>query len=314
MSFELVERERGWSKRTNGDASPLSVSPLVSDQQGLVDLAGLSMTSSMQAARRLVAAGYAERERIERDLHDGAQQRLTGVRIRLAEGAERFHEDAQIGRLLRDLGREVQDAIDELRQFAHGVYPELLTSGGLSAALGAAGRRAAQPARVHTRGVERYPPEVEIAVYFTCLAAMDNAAKHAGPAHVTVRVWQTADALHFTVRDTGRGFDSRTTPAGVGIRNMRDRIATAGGTLTIDSTPAHGTRVEGSIPHTPRGPNGKQTSSAAAPRDQTDLSGRDPAPVPGARRAQIARKSSVSPPLGSRHMTIETRVGHQKEP
>jgi signal transduction histidine kinase len=237
-------------------ASSSAVSPLVSDQQGLVDLAGLSMTSPMQAARRLVAAGYAERERIENDLHDGVQQRLTGVRIRLAEGAERSPEDEQIGRLLRDLGRDVQDAID-VRQFAHGVYPELLTSGGLSAALAAAGRRGAQPVRVLTRGVERYPPEAEIAVYFTCLAALDNAAKHAGPAQVTVRVWQTADALHFSICDTGRGFDSRTTPAGVGIRNMRDRIAAAGGMLTIDSTPGHGTRVEGGMASHPRGSNGQ---------------------------------------------------------
>jgi signal transduction histidine kinase len=255
MSVELVERDRRWSKRWNGDPAPLSVSPLrradpagLRDQRGLVDLAGLSMTAPMQAARRLVAAGFAERERIENDLHDGAQQRLTWVRIRLAEGAERFHEDEQIGQLLRDLGREVQDAIDELRELAHGVYPELLTSGGLSAALAAAGRRAARPVRVLARGLERYTPEVEIAVYFTCLAALDNAAKHAGTAHVTVRVWQTADALRFSVCDTGRGFDPRRTPAGVGIRNMRDRIATAGGTLTIWSTPAHGTRVEGSIP------------------------------------------------------------------
>jgi signal transduction histidine kinase len=255
----LVERDRRWSKRPNGDAAPPSVSPLVpwadpaalTEPRGLVDVADLSMASPVWAARRLVAAGYAERERIEKDLHDGAWQRLTGVRIRLAEGAERFHEDEQIGQLLRDLGREVQDAIDELRQFAHGVYPELLTSGGLSAALAAAGWRAAQPVRVLTRGVQRYTPEVEIAVYFTCLAAMDNAAKHAGTARVTVRAWQTADVLHFSVSDTGRGFDPRRTPAGVGIRNMRDRIATAGGTITIDSSPGHGTRVEGSIPHPP---------------------------------------------------------------
>jgi signal transduction histidine kinase len=259
MSVELVERDGRWSARWNGDVVPLSVLPLVgriypaglSDQQSLVELGGLSMASPVRAARRLVAAVYAERERIEKDLHDGAQQRLTWVRIRLAEGAERFHEDDQIGQLLRDLGREVQDAIDELRQFAQGVYPELLTSGGLSAALAAAGGRAAQPVRVITRGVERYAPEVEIAVYFTCLAAMDNAAKHAGTARVTVRVWQNDDALQFSVRDTGPGFDPRRIPAGVGIRNMRDRIATAGGTLTVDSTPAHGTRVEGSMPPLP---------------------------------------------------------------
>jgi signal transduction histidine kinase len=258
MSVELVERDRRWSKRRNGDPAPPRVSPLrrtdpagLASQQDVFDVVGVPMLSPMQSARRLVAAGYAERERIENDLHDGAQQRLTAVRIRLAQAAERFREDAQIGQLLGDLGREVQDAIDELRQFAHGVYPELLTSGGLSAALAAAGRRAAQPVRVLAGGVGRYPPEVEIAVYFTCLAALDNVAKHAGTAQVTVRVWQTSDALHFTVCDTGRGFDSRRTPAGVGIRNMRDRIATAGGTLTICSAPGHGTRVEGSLPHPP---------------------------------------------------------------
>jgi signal transduction histidine kinase len=297
MSVELVERDGRWSKRRNGDAAPLSVSPLfgridlagLSDQQGLGDLGSLSVTSPVRAARRLVAAGYAERERIEKDLHDGAQQRLTWVRIRLAEGADRFREDEQVGQLLRDLGREVQDAIDELRQFAQGVYPELLTSGGLSAALAAAGRRAAQPVRVLTRGVERYTPEVEIAVYFTCLAAMDNTAKHAGAAQVTVRVWETADALHFSVRDTGCGFDPRRTPAGVGIRNMRDRIATAGGTLTIDSTPAHGTRVEGSIPHAPGVERHTDNFGQPRPVIGLGLSGCDPARVPGARGLRFAR-------------------------
>jgi signal transduction histidine kinase len=308
MSVGFVGRYPGWSKRRNGDTAPLSASPLVlwrdaaglSDQQRLVDLEGLSIRSPMQAARRLVAAGYAERERIEKDLHDGAQQRLTVVRIRLAEGAERFEEDDEIGQLLRDLGREVQDAIDELRQFAQGVYPGLLTSGGLSAALAAAGRRAAQPVRVLTRGVERYTPEVEISVYFACLAAMDNAAKHAGTAEVTVHVWQTADALHFSVSDMGRGFDPRRTPAGVGIRNMRDRIATAGGTLTIDSTPAHGTRVEGSMPASPRGSNSKGMSSVAALGDQNRF---EPLRSHTGARAVIAecnspRQSSMRLPSG----------------
>ena len=201
-----------------------------------------------------------------------------------------FREDEQVGQLLRDLGGEVQDAIDELRQFAHGVYPELLTSGGLGAALAAAGRRAVQPVRVLARGVERYAPEVEVAVYFTCLAALDNAAKHAGTAQVTVRVWETADALHFSVRDTGRGFDPRRTSAGVGIRNMRDRIATAGGTVTICSTPAGGTRVAGRIPHRPGVDRQTNDLGQSRPVIRLGLSGCDPAPVPRARGSKLAKE------------------------
>jgi signal transduction histidine kinase len=89
---------------------------------------------------------------------------------------------------------------------------------------------------------------VEIAVYFTCLAALDNAAKHAGPAQVDVSLTDRGSALHFAVRDSGAGFDPDQTPDGTGIANMRDRIAAVGGTLTVDSTPGHGTRVRGSVP------------------------------------------------------------------
>lgn len=89
---------------------------------------------------------------------------------------------------------------------------------------------------------------MEIAVYFTCLAALDNAAKHAGPAQVDVSLSDSGSALHFAVRDSGAGFDPDQQPHGTGIANMRDRIAAVGGTLTVDSTPGHGTRVQGSVP------------------------------------------------------------------
>ena len=98
------------------------------------------------------------------------------------------------------------------------------------------------------RGIRRCRPEVESAVYFTCLAAIDNAAKHAGPAEVSVRAWDTAQALHFTVRDTGCGFDPNGTPSGAGLSNMHDRIAAVGGTLAVDSRPSHGTRLHGTVP------------------------------------------------------------------
>ena len=202
-------------------------------------------------ARRLLAAGDIDRQRIERDLHDGVQQRLTGLRVRLAIAADGFQArgETDASAALNRFGDEVQQAIDEVRAFAHGVYPEVLASHGLGAALDSAGRRAANSVSVSTGGLRRCRPEVENAVYFTCLAAMDNAAKHAGPAQVSVRAWDTAGSLHFSVCDTGSGFDPDRTPAGAGLTNMRDRITALGGTLAVDASPSHGTRLRGSVPH-----------------------------------------------------------------
>ncbi|MFZ0972501.1 MAG: histidine kinase [Solirubrobacteraceae bacterium] len=201
-------------------------------------------------ARRVLAAGDADRQRIERDLHDGLQQRLTGLRIRLALAAESFQErgDTDASAALNGFGEEVQQAIEEVRAFARGLYPLLLASEGLDAALVSASRYAPAPITVSARGIRRCRPEVESAVYFTCLAAIDNAAKHAGPAEVSVRAWDTAQALHFTVCDTGCGFDPSRTPRGAGLNNMYDRIAAVGGTLALDSRPSHGTRLRGRVP------------------------------------------------------------------
>jgi signal transduction histidine kinase len=201
-------------------------------------------------ARRVLAAGDADRQRIERDLHDGVQQRLTGLRIRLARAAESFQErgDTDASAALNGFGEEVQQAIEEVRAFARGVYPLMLASEGLGAALVSASRAAAAPIKVSARGIRRCRPEVESAVYFTCLAAIDNAAKHAGPAEISVHVWDTAHALHFMVGDTGCGFDRDSTPSGAGLSNMHDRIAALGGSLAVDSRPSHGTRLHGRVP------------------------------------------------------------------
>jgi signal transduction histidine kinase len=201
-------------------------------------------------ARRVLAAGDADRQRIERDLHDGVQQRLTGLRIRLALAAESFGErgDTDASAALNGFGEEVQQAIEEVRAFARGVYPLMLASEGLGAALVSASRYAAAPVTVSARGIRRCRPEVESAVYFTCLAAIDNATKHAGAADVSVRAWDTPRALHFTIGDTGCGFDPKGTPNGAGLTNMRDRVAAVGGTLAVYSRPSHGTRLHGTIP------------------------------------------------------------------
>jgi signal transduction histidine kinase len=201
-------------------------------------------------ARRVLAAGDADRRRIERDLHDGVQQRLTGLRIRLSRAAETFQErgDMDASVALNGFGEEVQQAIEEVRAFARGVYPSLLASEGLGAALVSASRYTSTPITVSARGIRRCRPEVESAVYFTCLAAIDNAAKHAGPADVSVHAWDTDHALHFTVGDTGCGFDPDATPNGTGLSNMHDRIAAVGGTLVVDSRPSYGTRLHGGVP------------------------------------------------------------------
>jgi len=201
-------------------------------------------------ARRLVAAADAERQRIEQDLHDGVQQQLTGLRIRLAIAAERFQArgDTEASDALEGFGNDVESAINEVRDLAHGVYPALLTSNGLSAALTSAAKHAAPGVTVHGHDLRRCRQEVETAVYFSCLAALDNATKHAGEGRVSISLTDTGDALRFVVRDWGAGFDSSGARDGRGITHMRDRLAAIGGTLTVDSAPGQGTRVSGHVP------------------------------------------------------------------
>jgi signal transduction histidine kinase len=225
--------------------------PTRGKRRELVDFGVPALTSRLNAAQRAAAAADADRERLGQDLHDGVQQRLTALRIRLSLAAEDFEDrgDQAASAVLNDFGDEVDQAIAELRAFAHGVYPALLTSYGLSEALASAARQMPQPITVLTRGIKRYPSAIETTVYFSCLAALDNAAKHAGAAKVIVRLWDQANALHFTITDSGHGFEPLHTPPGAGIANMRNRVAALGGTLTIDSAPAQGTAVQGTVPH-----------------------------------------------------------------
>ena len=231
---------------TNGASGPIGGPTL---DNSLRFLARLSRATRSRMARRLVAAADADRQRIEQDLHDGVQQQLTGLRVRLALAAERFHErgDTEASAALEAFGDDVENAINDVRDLACGIYPALLTSFGLSAALTSAAGRAAPGVTVHGH-IRRCRQEVETAVYFSCLAALDNAAKHAGARQVSIRLTDTGDALRFTVRDSGAGFDPSRTRAGSGIAHMRDRLAAIGGTLTVDSAPAQGTRVSGHVP------------------------------------------------------------------
>jgi len=206
--------------------------------------------AELQASRgRLVAAADAERRRIERNLHDGAQQHLVAlsVKVRLLEQfAERDPERAKS--LMNQLQEDVGSAIEELRSLAHGIYPPLLSSAGLGVAMSAACRRAPLPATVEADGVGRHAPEIEAAVYFCCLEAMQNAAKHAGPkATARVRIWEDAGGLLFEVCDDGAGFQTNPDSEGAGLTNMRDRLGAVGGTLRVQSD-GRGTRIHGVVP------------------------------------------------------------------
>jgi signal transduction histidine kinase len=236
---------------SNGDGGPGGSSGAPARERRRLFGDVVARATRRRIARRLLAAADAERERIERDIHDGVQQRLTALRIRLALAAERFDArgDAEASDSLTGFGSDVDQIIQELRDITHGIYPRLLTSTGLSAALAAAtGHHTAHPVTVRTNGVRRCRPEVEAAIYFSCLAAIDNAAKHAGSAKVSVELLHTESALRFTVSDSGVGFDLSRPPNGYGLAHMRARISAVGGELTVDSTPAHGTRIRGTVP------------------------------------------------------------------
>ncbi|HEV2029855.1 MAG TPA: histidine kinase [Candidatus Dormibacteraeota bacterium] len=207
--------------------------------------------AELQASRgRLVAAADAERRRIERNLHDGAQQHLVAlsVKVRLVEQlAERDPERAKA--LMNQLQDDVKSAIEELRSLAHGIYPPLLSNAGLGVAMAAACRRAPLSTSLEADGVGRHAPEIEAAVYFCCLEALQNAAKYAGAgASARVRIWEDAGGLLFEVFDDGAGFEPGRQPQGAGFTNMRDRLGAVGGTLRVESDGSHGTRINGVVP------------------------------------------------------------------
>jgi signal transduction histidine kinase len=208
-----------------------------------------SLHELRRSRERIVAAADEERRRIERNLHDGAQQRLVALRIKL-ELAEELARSQGLpdADQLHQLGEDVGEALDEVRSLARGVYPALLVGGGLDDALRAAARRSPVPATVAMTDVGRQPPQIEAAVYFCCLEAMQNAAKHANAKALAIVV-SDGDALRFSVSDDGCGFDAGELTSGRGLVNMRDRVAAAGGTLVVTSAAGRGTSVAGTIPH-----------------------------------------------------------------
>jgi signal transduction histidine kinase len=197
---------------------------------------------------RLVAAGDTERRRIERDLHDGAQQSLVALRVKLRLATDLIEQDPELARRkAQELGRMIDGIIEDIRALAAGIYPPVLASSGLAEALASVAQRSPIPATVDAVGVGRCRPEVETAVYFCCSEALQNAAKHAHRA-TAISIWLRRDGdLRLEVRDDGAGFPPGAVGSGRGLANMRERIESIGGTLDIRSAPGEGVRVVGLV-------------------------------------------------------------------
>jgi len=211
---------------------------------------GEARLRELEASRaRILTVGDEARQRIERDLHDGAQQRLVAVRAALGLESARIGDEApELRALLDRLGDEIELTIDEVRSIARGLYPSVLADYGLVAALRAAGQAAPIAVRVDADGVGRYAPHIETTTYLVCVEALQNAVKHADGA---TGVWISLvddGRMHFDVVDDGAGFDPGAVASGTGLLNLHDRATALGGVIAIQSAPGRGTRVAGAIP------------------------------------------------------------------
>ena len=227
----------------------------VAAQAGLV-LRNVGLIEDLRASRqRLVAAADQARRSLERNLHDGAQQQLVAVRISLGLARQVMASSPDdAAELLGQTEQQAEEALAQLRDLAHGIYPPLLADLGLPAALEAQARRAAIPVTVQAPALGRYAEEIEAAVYFCILEALQNVAKYAHAPVARVALRDDGRYLTFTVEDDGKGFDPEGTAKGTGVQGMSDRLAALGGGIDIDSAPGHGTRVTGRVPATAAAP------------------------------------------------------------
>jgi signal transduction histidine kinase len=191
--------------------------------------------------------GLRERRRLERDLHDGAQQRLVSLALTLRMAREKLGPDAgEAGRLLDRARRELDEALREIRELAHGIHPTLLSERGLGAAVEALAHRAPLPVEVGEVPARRLPEQVELAAYFVVSEALTNVAKHASATQASVTVTNGNARLAVEVRDDGVG--GADLALGTGLRGLSDRLAAINGQFDIDSKPGHGTTLRASIP------------------------------------------------------------------
>ncbi len=219
----------------------------VASQASLV-LANAGLIEDLRASRqRLVAAQDEARRRLERNIHDGAQQDLVALAIKLRLTATAVNEEPA-RQMLGELQADAAGALANLRDLARGIYPPLLADLGLAAALNAQANKSPVPVAVEADGIGRFGQEAEAAVYFCCLEALQNTAKYAGATQALICLQAQNGTLRFTVSDDGAGYDARHTPLGSGQRNMADRLAALDGQLEVLSAPSLGTTVTGYLP------------------------------------------------------------------
>ncbi|HEX2088770.1 MAG TPA: GAF domain-containing sensor histidine kinase, partial [Actinomycetota bacterium] len=258
FDFSVPVRDRGELLGALAVAKPRGEPLTPTDEKLLSDLASqaglvlrnVKLIEELRASRqRIVSAQDEERRRIERNIHDGAQQQLVALNVKLGLAKTLAQRDTEkTDELLAQLQTETQDALENLRDLARGVYPPLLRDKGLVAALDAQGRKASVPVQIKADGVERYPQETEAGVYFVLLEALQNVTKYAGASKVTVSLSQDGGHLVFNAADDGVGFDPGLAKRGSGLTNMTDRIEALGGTLEVHSAPGSGTSVRGRVP------------------------------------------------------------------
>jgi signal transduction histidine kinase len=246
------------TKRVGESLTPIEQKLLddLAHQAGLV-LKNVGLTTELLARledlrasrQRLVAAQDEERRKLERNLHDGAQQNLVALKVKLGLAEAIADKDPGKAReLIGQLKGDADEALETLRDLARGIYPPLLADKGLAAALESQARKATVPVSVDAGGVGRYPQDLEAAVYFCVLEALQNVQKYAGANRATVRLREEDTGLSFEVEDDGIGFDTATLKKGSGTQNMQDRLEALGGSVELASTPGSGTRVLGRIP------------------------------------------------------------------
>ena len=222
----------------------------VASQAGLV-LSNVGLIEDLRASRqRLVAAQDETRRRLERNIHDGAQQDLVALAIKLELVATAVNEEPA-REMLGELQADATGALENLRDLARGIYPPLLADLGLAAALSAQARRSPLPVTVEADGIGRYGQDTEAAVYFCCLEALQNIAKYAQATTARICLQAQNGTLRFTVSDDGAGYDTSRTPLGSGQRNMADRLAALGGRLEVRSAPRQGTTITAALPGVP---------------------------------------------------------------
>jgi signal transduction histidine kinase len=218
-------------------------------QAGLVLRNGALIEDLKASRQRLVAAQDAERRRIERNIHDGAQQQLVALAVKQRLAATLIGKDDARARTLHDeLQADTDRALEDLRDLARGIYPPLLADRGLGAAIEGQARKSPVPVHVDTDRIGRYPQETEAAVYFSTLEALQNVAKYAEASRASVRLAQANGTLTFEVSDDGRGFDPDAAERGTGLQGIADRLAALGGELEVTSAPGDGTTVSGRVP------------------------------------------------------------------